>query len=69
MLGIFARDARGGMDAKAFRHDDDYHFAENRQRWDSTIAGLAFDQYTTQSAGYGRGSAVWINFYVYDHLG
>ncbi len=42
------------MDANAFRHFYDYHFAENRKMWDSYITSLSYEQFT-QSVGYSHG--------------
>lgn len=43
------------MNANAFRHFYDYHFAENRSLWDSYIVSLSFEQFT-QAVGYSHGS-------------
>jgi uncharacterized damage-inducible protein DinB len=43
------------MNADAFRHFYDYHFAENRQVWDSCVALLSPEQFT-QAVGYSHGS-------------
>lgn len=43
------------MNADAFRHFYNYHFAENRKIWDDYIALLPFEQFT-QEAGYSHGS-------------
>lgn len=43
------------MNADAFRHIYDYHFAENRKIWDRYVTCLSFDQFT-QSAVYSHGS-------------
>ena len=43
------------MNAAAFRHFYDYHFAENRAIWDHYITSLSPDQFT-QPAGYSHGS-------------
>jgi uncharacterized damage-inducible protein DinB len=43
------------MNANAFRHFFDYHFAENRALWDSYVAALGDEQWT-QAAGYSHGS-------------
>jgi uncharacterized damage-inducible protein DinB len=43
------------MDANAFRHFYDYHFAENRKIWDTYIASLPFEQFK-QHVGYSHGS-------------
>jgi len=43
------------MNADAFRHFYDYHFAENRNLWDSYVVPLSFEQFT-QSVGYSHGS-------------
>jgi len=43
------------MNANAFRHFYDYHFAENRTIWDSYITPLSYDQFT-QAVGYSHGS-------------
>jgi uncharacterized damage-inducible protein DinB len=43
------------MNADAFRHFYDYHFAENRKIWDRYIMPLSQEQFT-QAAGYSHGS-------------
>ena len=43
------------MDANAFRHFYDYHFAMNRMIWDYGITGLSAEQFT-QDSGYSHGS-------------
>jgi uncharacterized damage-inducible protein DinB len=43
------------MNANAFRHLFDYHFAENRKIWDRYITSLTDEQFT-QPVGYSRGS-------------
>jgi uncharacterized damage-inducible protein DinB len=43
------------MNAQAFRHFYDYHFAENRKIWDSSVAQLSEAQFT-QHVGYSHGS-------------
>jgi uncharacterized damage-inducible protein DinB len=43
------------MNADAFRHFYEYHFAENRKLWDSYVAPLADAQFT-QPSGYSVGS-------------
>lgn len=43
------------MNADAFRHLFNYHFAENRKLWDSYIASLPHEQFT-QNATYSHGS-------------
>ena len=43
------------MNAKAFRHFYDYHFAESRKIWDSYVNQLSHEQFT-QQAGYSHGS-------------
>jgi uncharacterized damage-inducible protein DinB len=43
------------MNADAFRHLYNYHFAENRQMWDAYITPLSEEQFT-QDAGYSHGS-------------
>jgi uncharacterized damage-inducible protein DinB len=43
------------MNANAFRHFYDYHFAENRKIWDSYITQLSYEQFT-QHVGYSHGS-------------
>jgi len=43
------------MNADAFRHFYNYHFAENRKIWDSYIAPLSAEQFT-QNAPYSHGS-------------
>ncbi len=43
------------MNANAFRHFYDYHFAENRKMWDSYVVSLSFEQFT-QEAAYSHGS-------------
>lgn len=42
------------MNANAFRHLFNYHFAENHKIWQH-VAALSFEQFT-QAAGYSRGS-------------
>lgn len=43
------------MNADAFRHFYDYHFAENRNLWESYIAPLSDEQFT-QAVDYSHGS-------------
>ena len=43
------------MNADAFRHVYDYHFAENLNIWDRYVTSLSFDQFT-QAAIYSHGS-------------
>ena len=43
------------MNADAFRHLYDYHFAENRKIWDAYITDLSLDQFN-QDMGYSYGS-------------
>jgi uncharacterized damage-inducible protein DinB len=43
------------MNADAFRHFYDYHFAENRAIWDRYVMPLSAEQFT-QQAGYSHGS-------------
>lgn len=43
------------MNANAFRHFYDYHFAENRKIWDSYVMPLAQEQFTRHS-DYSAGS-------------
>jgi uncharacterized damage-inducible protein DinB len=43
------------MNADAFRHLYDYHFAENRKIWDSCISGLSQEQFV-QKTGYSHES-------------
>lgn len=43
------------MNAGAFRHFYDYHFAENRRIWDEAVATLSDEQFT-RPAGYSIGS-------------
>ena len=43
------------MNANAFRHFYDYHFAENRKIWDSYVTPLADEQFT-QDVAYSHGS-------------
>jgi uncharacterized damage-inducible protein DinB len=43
------------MNANAFRHFYDYHFAENRKVWDSYVAPLPDAQFT-QAVNYSHGS-------------
>lgn len=43
------------MNANAFRHFYSYHFAENRNIWDSYIRQLSYEQFT-QNTGYSHGS-------------
>ena len=43
------------MNADAFRHFYDYHFAENRKIWDSYVTPLTYEQFT-QPSHYSHGS-------------
>lgn len=43
------------MNANAFRHLYDYHFAENRNIWDTYVSALSDEQFT-QDVGYSHGS-------------
>jgi uncharacterized damage-inducible protein DinB len=43
------------MNANAFRHFYNYHFAENRKLWDAGVTSLSYDQFT-QAANYSHGS-------------
>lgn len=43
------------MNADAFRHFYGYHFAENRNIWDTCMAALSDEQFT-QAAAYSHGS-------------
>lgn len=43
------------MNADAFRHFYNYHFAENRKIWDSYITPLSYEQFT-QHSEYSHGS-------------
>jgi len=43
------------MNADAFRHFYNYHFAENRKIWDSYVSQLSKEQFT-QAVGYSHGS-------------
>lgn len=43
------------MNAQAFRHFYDYHFAENRNIWDSYITSLSDEQFT-EAVDYSGGS-------------
>jgi uncharacterized damage-inducible protein DinB len=43
------------MNADAFRHFYDYHFAENHSIWDNYVTQLSPEQFT-QPAGYSHGS-------------
>jgi uncharacterized damage-inducible protein DinB len=43
------------MNANAFRHFYDYHFAENRKIWDSYVIPLTHEQFT-QDVDYSHGS-------------
>jgi uncharacterized damage-inducible protein DinB len=43
------------VNANAFRHFFEYHFAENRALWDSYVAALGDEQWT-QPVGYSHGS-------------
>jgi uncharacterized damage-inducible protein DinB len=43
------------MNADAFRHFYNYHFAENRKIWDTCITSLSQELFT-QNVGYSRGS-------------
>ena len=43
------------MNANAFRHFYNYHFAENRKIWDTYITPLSYEQFT-QNVDYSHGS-------------
>jgi uncharacterized damage-inducible protein DinB len=43
------------MNANAFRHYYEYHFAENRKIWDTAITSLSHEQFT-QHVDYSHGS-------------
>src|SRR4030095_12023970 len=43
------------MNADAFRHFYEYHFAENRKLWDKYVTSLSEDQFT-QPVNYSHGS-------------
>lgn len=43
------------MNAQAFRHVYDYHFAENRKLWDQYVTQLSHDQFT-HAGSYSHGS-------------
>lgn len=43
------------MDANAFRHFYEYHFAENRKIWDRYVSPLSYEQFT-QAVDYSHGS-------------
>jgi uncharacterized damage-inducible protein DinB len=43
------------MNADAFRHFYNYHFAENRKLWDACVTSLSHEQFT-QAAAYSHGS-------------
>lgn len=43
------------MNANAFRHFYNYHFAENRKLWDVYITSLPYEQFT-QAVNYSHGS-------------
>jgi len=43
------------MNADAFRHFYNYHFAENRKIWDEYVTPLSYEQFT-QAIGYSHGS-------------
>lgn len=43
------------MNADAFRHFYDYHFAENRKLWDKYVTPLSHEQFT-QNVAYSHGS-------------
>lgn len=43
------------MNADAFRHFYDYHFAENRKIWDTCVTSLSDEQFT-QGVDYSHGS-------------
>ncbi len=43
------------MNADAFRHLYDYHFAENRKLWDEAVVSLSQEQFA-QDIGYSHGS-------------
>ncbi len=43
------------MNADAFRHFYDHHFAENRKIWEPYVASLSYEPFT-QNAGYSYGS-------------
>jgi hypothetical protein len=44
------------MNANAFRHFYDYHFAENRKLWEEYIVPLTEEQFT-QPVSYSHGSS------------
>ncbi len=52
---ITKRGANCYMNANAFRHFYDYHFAENRKTWDRYVAQLPEEQFT-QTVDYSHGS-------------
>src|SRR3954467_14502465 len=52
---ITSRGVNHQMNADAFRHFYDYHFAENRHIWDDYVSQLSYEQFT-QPAGYSHGS-------------
>jgi uncharacterized damage-inducible protein DinB len=43
------------MNAEAFRHFYEYHFAENRKIWDHYVTPLSYEQFM-QATGYSHGS-------------
>jgi uncharacterized damage-inducible protein DinB len=55
MLVIAYKEGIDDMNANAFRHFYDYHFAENRKIWDTVITSLSHEQFT-QPVGYSHGS-------------
>ena len=55
MLLVAYRGVSYDMNANAFRHFYDYHFAENRKIWDAYIASISHEQFT-QNVHYSHGS-------------
>jgi uncharacterized damage-inducible protein DinB len=55
MLTVTDRGGDLNMNADAFRHFYAYHFAENRNIWDTYIPILSHEQFT-QNVGYSHGS-------------
>jgi uncharacterized damage-inducible protein DinB len=55
MLLATYRSASCNMNANAFRHFYEYHFAENRKIWDSYVTQLSDEQFTRDVA-YSHGS-------------
>lgn len=52
---LVGEESNHDMNADAFRHFYDYHFAENRKIWDEGIRSLSDEQFT-RDVNYSRGS-------------